>query len=85
MILKMSFVNCVPIKSGERCDSSTMSTNFAELPDDFEPSPQMILSNLVTALRCFVSHVRAAVERGGWDSDVYACDWVSMTITKSRK
>jgi hypothetical protein len=83
--MKMSFVNLTPIATGQQCDSSTMSTIFPELSDEFRPSPDLILLNLVTSLRCFFSHLRAAVERDGWDSEGDACDWVSLTITKSQE
>src|SRR5579872_1252519 len=82
--LKLAFINLKSIHEGDAATSGMMSTNFPELPETLEASPQMVLHQMTTAIRTFCSHVRAAVELGGWESDVFACDWATMTFNKSQ-
>jgi len=82
--LKISFVNLNPLHSDDVRRSGRMSTIFPELPENMEVSAQMQLHQMTTAIRLFFSHMRAAVELGGWGWDTLSCDWVSMTFNKSQ-
>src|SRR5579872_4063925 len=82
--LKLAFIQLNSIHAGDAATSGMMSTIFPELPETLEASPQMVLHQMTTAIRTFCSHVRAAVELGGWESDVFACDWATMTFNKSQ-
>lgn len=80
--LKVCFVNLHPIRTNETVDSGQMTTNFPELPETAQLSPEMQFHQMVTALRFFFSHVRGAVEIADWETESFACDWVSMTFNK---
>ena len=48
--LKVSFVNLQPIRAKEVTDAGEMTTNFPELPDTAQTSPEQQFHQMVTAL-----------------------------------
>lgn len=80
--LKVSFVNLSPQRTSETSRSGKMSTNHPDLSQAEAVSADRMLHQLVTTIRIFFSHVRAAVEIDGWETETYSCDWVSLLLTK---
>jgi hypothetical protein len=81
--LKLSFVNLNPKTIRADQHTGKMTTNAPELPEGIHVSADMTLRQMTTTLRLFFSHVQGAVKLGGWDTEVFACDWVSMTFNKA--
>jgi hypothetical protein len=81
--LKVSFVHLNPLEGAEDMGEGRLSTNFPELPDNMQVPAEMLLRQMIKAIRSFLSHMRAAVEIGGFDWETFSCDWVSMTFNKS--
>ena len=81
--LKVSFVNLSPVQDTEDCLSGKMSTNHPDLPEAPDVSAERMLGHLTTAVRVFFSHVRAAVNIAGCETEPFLCDWVSMILSKS--
>jgi hypothetical protein len=79
---KFTFVNLKPLGL---TDTSTgiMSTNEPGLPPPVEQPPHLMIHQMVTTMRMFFSHMRGSVEIADWESDLYSCDWVSMTYSKA--
>lgn len=81
--LKLSFVNLVPLDSGDRSSAGKMTTNSPELPRPSEQPPPLVLHQIVTSLRLFFSLLHGTVDVAGHEDDLYACDWATMTFSKA--
>jgi len=80
--VKVSFVNLHPIRAKDVTDSGQMTTNFPELPETVETSPELQFRQIVKSLGVFFSHLRGAVEIADWRTETFSCDWVSLTFSK---
>lgn len=84
--LKLSFVNLNPLNISDTESfpiSGKMTTNAPLLPDPAEQPPALMIHQLVTTLRTFFSHLRGSVEISDWESDLNACDWITMTFSRA--
>lgn len=80
--LKLSFLNAVVPDSGGS-SFGRMTTNAPELPEPASQAPELLVRQLIKAAALIFSHLHASAEVGGWEAEVFGCDWASIVLIRA--